>query len=84
MSGWVDKSATSAILNVAPGISAGVQLVGKQWVVNIIGAKSNVDVENISEAKQAAQNLLLYRLNEASSVLAEVMNPTVILEPVKS
>lgn len=72
MAGWIDKSASNAILNVAPGISVGILLNGKSWTINVIGTKTEVSVASMQEAKVEAEKLLRRRLEDACSSLEEV------------
>jgi hypothetical protein len=69
---WNDKSATNSILNVAPGISVGINLVGKNWVINVIGTKVDFGAGEMSLVKNCAEMLLRERLSDASKNLESV------------
>ena len=67
--GWVVKSSTSAILTLAPGISAGVQCIGTKWYINVVGTKNVIAYKTLVIAKEEAHIRLRQRLVDAMAAL---------------
>jgi hypothetical protein len=71
-SAWVDKSSTSSILNLAPGISAGVTCLGNKWFINVVGTKNDIAYKSLEIAKEEAHIRLRQKLVDAMSALDSV------------